>query len=193
MLIYKSHYLAFIIITFCFVCLIYSLEIDFFADPNLNYLVILIDRLGLANRLRIIAGFHSIAIFTNSTLVVIWVKSDECGASYSDLFEKSPINMIVHDIDINVSHGYLEVTLKEKSAIKNLNFSAFYATDFYIDIPRLLNLYENSSSRQVTLLWSLGTHTLKGINCNTYLNSKSSFYQSLMPLTHIRFKFKFLL
>jgi len=192
MLIYKSPYLAFIIITFCFACLFYSLEIDFFPDPNLNYLVILIDRLGLANRLRIIAGFYSITIITNSTLVVIWVKSDECGACYSDLFEKSPINMIVHDID-DVSHGSLEATLKEKSAIKNLNFSTVYATDFYIDIPRLLNLYENLSSRQVTLFWSLGTHTLNGINCNTYLNLKSSFYQSLRPLTHIRSKFNVLL
>jgi hypothetical protein len=155
-------------------------------------LVILIDRLGLANRLRIIAGFYSITIITNSTLVVIWVKSDECGACYSDLFEKSPINMIVHDID-DVSHGSLEATLKEKSAIKNLNFSTVYATDFYIDIPRLLNLYENLSSRQVTLFWSLGTHTLNGINCNTYLNLKSSFYQSLRPLTHIRSKFNVLL
>ena len=60
------------------------------ADFNEKFLVLQISRLGFANRLRTLADWYAIAKSYNRTLLVNWIASPDCSASFTDLFENGP-------------------------------------------------------------------------------------------------------
>lgn len=51
-----------------------------------KYILLLVSRLGLANRLRTMADWHQIAVSSNRTLLVSWESTIDCNASFTDLF-----------------------------------------------------------------------------------------------------------
>ena len=57
---------------------------------NKRCIIILISRLGLANRLRSIADWHQIALLSGRSLLVAWQANADCNALFTDLFESVP-------------------------------------------------------------------------------------------------------
>ena len=55
-------------------------------DDGGKYILLLVSRLGLANRLRTMADWHQIAVYSNRTLLVSWESTVDCNASFTDLF-----------------------------------------------------------------------------------------------------------
>jgi hypothetical protein len=65
----------------------YSSLLNYSFDPHLDYLIVPIDRLGLANRLRILSSASALATLTSKKLLILWQPSHECSAPFSSLFE----------------------------------------------------------------------------------------------------------
>jgi hypothetical protein len=55
-----------------------------------RYIVVLIARLGLANRLRSLADWYQVAVISNRTLLVAWQATHDCNAQFTELFESGP-------------------------------------------------------------------------------------------------------
>ena len=62
-----------------------------------KYLLLLVPKLGLANRLRSIADWYAIAISSGRTLLVNWEVSRECNARFSDFFSLHLPNLLFLD------------------------------------------------------------------------------------------------
>ena len=58
-----------------------------------RYLVLSLNRLGLANRLRAMADWHQLATHSNRVLLVSWEPTSDCNASFTDLFKAGPPGM----------------------------------------------------------------------------------------------------
>lgn len=55
-----------------------------------RYIVLVLARHGLANRLRSAADWYHIAVISGRTLFLAWTPTNDCNASFTDLFESSP-------------------------------------------------------------------------------------------------------
>jgi len=69
--------------------MIHSMLNTFFdgADFEEKYLIVVLTRLGLANRLRTLSDWYNIAIIQNRTMLVNWIPSLDCNVHFTDLFE----------------------------------------------------------------------------------------------------------
>lgn len=69
--------------------LIHSISNAFFEDVDFEekYLIVVLTRLGLANRLRTLSDWYNIALIQNRTMLVNWVPTLDCNAYFTDLFE----------------------------------------------------------------------------------------------------------
>jgi len=65
------------------------------SEASNKHLVLLLSRLGLANRLRAMADWHQIAMESGRHLTVSWEPTWDCNASFWDLFEAVPAGMTV--------------------------------------------------------------------------------------------------
>ena len=85
----------------------YQVGNPFFDDEydDGKYILLLVSRLGLANRLRTMADWHQIAVSSNRTLLVSWESTIDCNASFTDLF----VSGETHD---DVVHPLYQLLLK---------------------------------------------------------------------------------
>ena len=149
-----------------------------------TYLVMIIDKLGLANRLRIMAGMYSISKQANRRLLVLWSPSVECGSSFSDLFEDVAVGVEVLDI-APASHATITKELVDLAYKQSMSLQSLYLTDFDVNISYIDTKY-NSTAADVILAFTLGTHSPAHACCRDYLFAKSTFYRSLLPVASIR-------
>ena len=59
-------------------------------DKRRRYLVLHLYNLGLANRLRTVADFYTIAVYSGRTLLLSWQPSFDCNTTFTDLFSSGP-------------------------------------------------------------------------------------------------------
>jgi hypothetical protein len=64
-------------------------------DEENRFLVVIVERLGLGNRLRTLADWYVISLLSNRKLIVSWKPSIECNISFADLFDEVPKNVFV--------------------------------------------------------------------------------------------------
>ena len=171
-----------------------------------KYLILPVNVLGLANRLRIIASVYAIfkhrqrvLLATDDTgtieLIVIWVSSVECPVLFHEVFDSSSVHVISLDHEVldafspGMQHVYdedrrrsFEFSLRKVIAnIVNksnipLRLKEMHLRSFLID-----NNDFQWDLVDIHLLWTRGTHVIDSIPCNEYLHLKSVFYRSLTP------------
>lgn len=140
--------------------------------------------LGLGNRLRIMAGIHSVALHYGRRLLVLWLPSDECNSGFHTLFNEMHPTLTVHDVDPTSDiavNFYRSINSAMLTYANEHGLSAATARlqDFFVDLTQLANLRHQDIS--LLLLWTLGVHTPIHTPCADYLFAKSNFYRGLKP------------
>eukprot|EP01038_Epipyxis_sp_PR26KG_P004324 gene4324-6125_t len=147
-----------------------------------RYLIITVYRLGLANRLRSIADWHSMAILSNRTLLVSWEKSDDCNANFHELFNDVPQGMRVLPIPIEGQNSEEKVQImRETAMMSNISFAC-------IDE----NLFSKSESDlfspflKIVMSTYDGLLVLTNMPCQQYIIKHSQFLSRLKPSNYIQ-------
>jgi hypothetical protein len=139
-----------------------------------NTIVIPVNVLGFANRLRIIASAYSIAVKTLKRLVVVWQPNEDCMALLSDLYslgEEVQFVMVEGPSDNRAFVQYVRTSIHSIASEKGLSVKERYLQNF---------LYQQDAADDVVILWTRGTHAHNN-DCVGYLSDKAYLYQLLQP------------
>ena len=85
-----------------------------------RYLIILISRLGLANRLRSIADWHQIALLSGRSLLVAWQANADCNALFTDLFESVPRGVRILPFQLPTGENEAKQLLSDIATAENV-------------------------------------------------------------------------
>ena len=87
---------------------------------NKRYLILLVSRLGLANRLRSIADWHQIALLSDRSLLVAWQASADCNALFTDLFESVPRGIRILPFQLPAGENEAKQLLSDIATAENV-------------------------------------------------------------------------
>jgi hypothetical protein len=161
------------------------------ASSSERYLVLNIERLGLANRLRALADWYHLADISGRKLLLSWIPSIECNISFLELFQDGPPNFSV--VTPPLPGGKEGAVLTMMMATEyNLSFATILAyedpsqseIDFFFDDPERFLLFDE----RIQVLYSNydGPIVLPGTACQTHLAMRSAFYSSLVPVPEVQ-------
>ncbi|KAJ1432033.1 hypothetical protein B484DRAFT_35638 [Ochromonadaceae sp. CCMP2298] len=161
-------------------------EAAFFRDlPDERYIVLILSKLGMANRLRSMADWYHVASLSNRTLLVSWEAARGCNAKFSDLFESGPPRM--HVLAQSVPAGDEGIAAVETAAQRaNMSAIGLYEeletemwarphTSFVM--RRALALSEH----QVLVTTYDGITSVEDVPCQRYMKMHSQFLRDLIP------------
>mmetsp|Transcript_24691 Transcript_24691/g.36396 ORF Transcript_24691/g.36396 Transcript_24691/m.36396 type:complete len:477 (-) Transcript_24691:265-1695(-) len=161
-------------------------------SPNEMYVVIPVDVLGLANRLRIMASAYSISQTMSRKLIIIWTASYECNAEFSDLFEvdseASGVRVVSYDSNTQLTNDKLISDFRNISHIFKREIAVKFPKEFFVNTS--FNTRSNGSGEQkspwIILLRTAGSHAPIDMTCDDYMDHKSAFYRSLVPIKMVK-------
>jgi hypothetical protein len=160
----------------------------FNVTSNDRYLVLVLARLGLANRLRAIADWHQIAVTSNRILHVSWHATNDCNAKFTDLFEGVPETVkfsppLLVPFDKEKFKIFIENTAKRENLTHlHLNRSNMFADQNYF----MLSRDHFMSDVQILSTFYDGVVTFDQMKCQQYLALRSNFLRSLVPIKSAR-------
>jgi hypothetical protein len=156
-----------------------------------RYLVLQLERLGMANRLRVLADWYRLAQLSNRHLLLSWVPSFDCNISFSELFLEGPPQFTV--LQTPLSRGERAIQMASAMAAdSNLSFATVLLDgqsltaemDFFLDNPtdRVL-LFD----QKIDVLFTncVGPIVLPETPCQVHLTMRSQFYSSLVPVAEV--------
>ena len=153
-----------------------------------RYLVLVLHRLGLANRLRSVADWYQVAILSNRVLIVDWHATSDCNATFTDLFESAPDRLkvlpYILPLDPTDAIASLEATAREENVTyitldKDSMFSRGH--DSFI-----LRRDEVMSDAGIVFTSYDGVLALDGVKCQQYLSMRSDLLSALVPVKEAR-------
>jgi hypothetical protein len=153
-----------------------------------RYLVIVLNRLGLANRLRSVADWYEIALLSNRVLIVSWHPTSDCNATFSDLFESAPERLKVLPYLLPFDSTEAISMLESKAREENVSFITLdKATMFVRGRDSFILRRDDVMSDAQTIITSYdGVLTLDGVKCQQYLSMRSQLLSSLVPVKDAR-------
>lgn len=142
-----------------------------------NVVLLPINALGLANRLRIMSSLYAISQSQNTTLLVVWGQREDCNSSFADLFHTigryvQVISLPEQDSVHGVFESLVRSAVRRASIAKNASAQEHYLRDFVVNADM---------HAAINIVWTRGTHAPHGASCGDYLYAKSSFYRLLTP------------
>lgn len=152
---------------------------DVNVDHSNKYLVLHIQKLGFANRIRVLADMSLIASMTGRILLFSWEPTPECNIEFAEIFEELPKH--VRLLPFILPHGNSGTEMvKELSRRKGLSFVDLNHEGFLIsgDI-----LYGDVA---VAYTDYNGVVSLEGVSCELYMHSRTKFYNTLVPVLELR-------
>ena len=181
---------------FLILCLTSSAKNDFLVDEitvdESKLLIVTISRLGLANRLRALADWYSVATLMKRTLVISWQPTIECNVAIEDLFEELPVNMKVLRVHLPPEDDgvkFVETTAKSY----NISITAIYTNDektMLWGTSRFETFELNPAFFAITtdiIITSYdGILSPQNFPCQFYMSQHSYFLRSLVPTEEIR-------
>ncbi len=102
---------------------------SFFPDPGFQidkhkkYLLINFQKLGLANRLRSLADWYSVARLVKRHLIISWRPTPDCNIKFEELFESTPLHLTVLASPLPLDGD--ATLLYVDDAMKKMNISTF--------------------------------------------------------------------
>lgn len=193
MIIYRSiiinlSFLIFLILT------IESSGDELFGIEKGRYIVLIVDRLGLANRLRTIADWYNIASLSNRVLLVTWKPALDCNISFTDLFEAGPQNFHILPFAINNFYDNGHIPIEDLARRSNLTYLTLHEksiSDFWAPYLAsshfvLARKHVMSADIEVIITSYDSIMTLEGIKCQQYFHMHSNFLSSLVPTKFAR-------
>lgn len=148
-----------------------------------RYIVLHLTSLGLANRLRTIADFHTIALYSHRTLLLSWVPSIDCNVSFLELFQSGPEHFKVLPHPLKKDHSLAKEQvqmLAKKSELTVAEYDPTGDTTFFA----ASEMFDSDVNVVFTIFW--GSTALKRLPCHHFMISRSKFYQSLVPVSAVR-------
>lgn len=148
-------------------------------------IVLIISRLGLANRLRSLANWYQIALMSDRTLLVSWEPTLDCNAKFTDLFIDGPPRFRI--LQEHLPAGEEGVRYAERVANRrNISNRAIYHatdTDLWVDTYKSFIMSKKIpySDAQVIITHYDGAINLEGVECQQYMLMHSQFLSSLVP------------
>ena len=151
-----------------------------------KYILLLLSRLGLTNRLRAISDWYSVASQSSRTLVVSWERTNDCGTLFTELFEPSSVELLVLTNHLPQDAEGIALAASVLNGF-NVSFSVYGEDDIrlwaYGHKSFVLSKNVVFSDAQFVITNYNGVLSLEGVNCKTYLQMHSSFLTSLVPKT----------
>jgi hypothetical protein len=167
-----------------------SLVLAMSLQNDTKYLLLELNRLGLANRLRSMADWYTIAAKHGRELIVRWIPSPECNAEYETLFEAGPEHF--HVLGKVPSSLPAHSSEKDSLAATEATASSLGKTFIFMDedaYPRGKFVYADNlfaSDVDVIMTTHDGVATSESSLCQYYLHKRSLFYRSLQPIREIK-------
>jgi len=161
-------------------------EASFFHDRVSERLIVLIlSRLGMANRLRALADWYSIALMSNRTLLLSWEATPDCNARFTDLFIDGPPGFRVLQEHVPRGNAGVKAVADIASQRNISNRAIYYETepDVFVDQHKSFILSKDIvfSDKEVIITHYDGMVALEGVDCHQYMMMHSRFLSSLVP------------
>lgn len=137
-----------------------------------------LNRLGLANRLRAVADWYQVARLTQRTLLLSWVPSPDCNAHFHDLFDDGPDGLQVLMAPLPDSAMAIAQYIAQE---QQLTF-----TSLPDEIDFLVNRTLLESNIDILYTDHNGVVALGDVKCQQHMYLRSRFYRSLVPVQSIR-------
>lgn len=179
-----------------FVCLLLGVAIaiklnssdehQFFADMGpQRSIVVIISRLGLANRLRSLADWYQIALMSNRELLVSWEPTWDCNAKFDDLFVEAPPGFKLLPFVLPAGDAGVEYVANVAIA-RGVSHYAIYQKDMenlWVDKRKAFILSKElvHSDTEVIVTHYDGIISLEGVECQQYMMMHSQFLTRLIP------------
>lgn len=169
-------------------------------------LVLILSRLGLANRLRSLADWHQVAIQSNRTLLVSWQATSDCNTHFFDLFQGGPKRLKFLPFALPAEDAGVRSVI-ESTKRMGLSYRAYYETaagggqDIGADVSGEYDFeamftgeYKSFVLRRdavfneasVVVTHYDGIVALEGQPCQQYLVMHSAFLSQLQPIAEVR-------
>ena len=155
-----------------------------FEEPNggterVTYLVLQIQTLGFANRVRVMADMNLAASLSDRQLIISWEPTLDCNVNITDIFEEIPDNVKV--LPFVLPHGAKGADLvKALSLESKLTFYDMEHEGFLLPRDALFD-----ESIDVVFSNYNGVASVEGIPCELYMYARSQFYSLLVPKKEI--------
>lgn len=165
----------------------------YFTDSSsTSYIVLIISRLGLANRLRSLADWYVIAEQSNRKLLVSWEPTLDCNALLSELIVSGSSSFTI--LPFYVQRGDVGIAFVEKLVKQeNLSSLSFYEANknsLFIDTdkctPFILSKKVVVNDAKVVITNYDGLLSLEGTPCVQYLSQRSQFLRALVPVNEVQ-------
>ena len=98
-----------------------------------RYIVLILARHGLANRLRSAADWHHIAAISGRTLLIAWTPTNDCNALFSDLFESGPKKMRILPVVLPLAGNEAIRYLENVAIAGNLSYLSLTAENMWAE------------------------------------------------------------
>jgi hypothetical protein len=162
-----------------------SEEAEFFKDmPRERMIVVIISRLGLANRLRSLADWYQIASMSGRSLLVSWQPTLDCNAKFNDLFDEGPPNFSVLPEHLPAGdEGVRKVAeIAQRRGISHYAIYQDNMQDLWVDRAKMFVLSKDLvySDTEVIVTHYDGIISLEGIQCQQYMLMHSQFLSQLV-------------
>lgn len=154
-----------------------------------RYIVLLIDHLGLANRLRSIADWFVVASLTKRRLVVSWRATYDCNAAFTDLFAQWPDGLeLLTDPLPQYEAGLLWLT--NAADARGLRYYLLQGHNdtqshsFWVANNTIWARQDILYSPTIDAIFTdfLGLLTFDHIPCSIYKSLRGKFFRSLVPV-----------
>jgi len=157
---------------------------EFFGErDDKRYLVLLVHRLGLANRLRTIADWYAIARLSDRTLLVSWKPTEDCNVKFTDLYESGPPEFFL--LAEPLPDGETGLRLIEEISVKhNVSHHILYDDQQMWAKPLTSFVLARDvvmSADQLVATQYDGILTLEDVPCQYYTYAHKAFLQALRP------------
>ena len=151
-------------------------------------LVIILNRLGLANRLRSIADWHQIALLSNRDLIVSWQPTSDCNATFMDLFESGPPGLRIVPFLLPVDPVAAVAEMEAKAREENVTYKTLDRENMFVEGRGrfIVRRDEVLSDVQAVITSYDGVLVLDGVKCQQYLSMRSAFLSALVPVKAAR-------
>jgi hypothetical protein len=153
-----------------------------------RYIIVLVARLGLANRLRSLADWYQVAVISNRTLLVAWQATHDCNALFTDLFESGPERLKILPFPVSSINKEAISFFEESARSQNVTSFTLNETNMWADKHKSFVAKRNvfMSDTQAIITVYDGLITLDSMKCQQYLIARSTFYRSLVPIEDVR-------
>jgi hypothetical protein len=165
------------------------------SESPTKHIVLLISRLGLANRLRSMADWHQIAMESGRELIVSWEPTYDCNVAFHDLFQGAPKGLIVLDQPLAMGPGRLEDAIMAArtqaeeygKSFKVLARGEDGSSDLIQDGFDTFIVSRRAVFDETDVLFTNhdGLVALAGVPCQRYRQARSDFYTALKPVEDI--------